>query len=61
MSTQGVVWNSADRASPASGRYPRCPGECLTRPQEPLMAVLHFTEAEWAAFLGGVHDGEFEL
>ncbi|MEU6997691.1 DUF397 domain-containing protein [Nonomuraea sp. NPDC046570] len=23
--------------------------------------VLVFTHAEWSAFLGGVHDGEFEL
>ena len=37
-------------------------GEVLVRDSKhPDGTVLHFTEAEWAAFLGGVHDGEFEL
>ena len=29
--------------------------------KDPAGPVLVFTHAEWAAFLGGVRDGEFEL
>ncbi|HET9655355.1 MAG TPA: DUF397 domain-containing protein [Kineosporiaceae bacterium] len=37
-------------------------GEILVRDSKnPDAAVLHFTEAEWRAFIGGVHDGEFEI
>jgi hypothetical protein len=37
-------------------------GEILVRDSKnPDAAVLRFTEAEWKAFLGGVHDGEFEV
>jgi hypothetical protein len=37
-------------------------GEVLVRDSKhPDGPVLHFTRTEWAAFLGGVHDGEFTL
>ena len=37
-------------------------GEILVRDSKnPDAAVLRFTEAEWKAFIGGVHDGEFEV
>jgi hypothetical protein len=37
-------------------------GEILVRDSKnPDGAVLTFTEAEWKAFIGGVHDGEFEI
>ncbi|MEJ2579462.1 MAG: Scr1 family TA system antitoxin-like transcriptional regulator [Kineosporiaceae bacterium] len=45
-------------------RFPREPhtGEVLVRDSKhPDGPVLHFTRTEWAAFLGGVHDGEFTL
>ncbi|MGH3737848.1 MAG: DUF397 domain-containing protein [Micromonosporaceae bacterium] len=29
--------------------------------KHPTGPVLTFTRAEWAAFTGGVHDGEFDL
>lgn len=29
--------------------------------KNPTGAVLTFTRAEWEAFVGGVHDGEFDL
>jgi hypothetical protein len=29
--------------------------------KHPDQAVLRFTRAEWTAFVGGVHDGEFDL
>lgn len=37
-------------------------GEILVRDSKhPEAGFLRFTEAEWKAFLGGVHDGEFEI
>jgi hypothetical protein len=37
-------------------------GHILVRDSKnPQGTVLTFTEAEWKAFLGGVHDGEFEV
>jgi hypothetical protein len=29
--------------------------------KDPHGPVLRFTRAEWAAFIGGTHDGEFDL
>jgi hypothetical protein len=29
--------------------------------KDPTGPILVFTPAEWAAFTGGVHDGEFDL
>ncbi|MCF7551666.1 DUF397 domain-containing protein [Pseudonocardia sp. WMMC193] len=38
-------------------------GSILVRDSKSLPGgpVLSFTRAEWAAFLSGVHDGEFDL
>jgi hypothetical protein len=35
-------------------------GAALRHSRQPGI-VLEFTQSEWEAFLGGVHDGEFEL
>ena len=35
-------------------------GACVRDSKNPSGAMLTFTRAEWAAFIGGVHDGEFE-
>lgn len=37
-------------------------GEILVRnSNNPDAGTLRFTRTEWEAFIGGVHDGEFEL
>jgi hypothetical protein len=37
-------------------------GHILVRnSKRPEQTPMEFTEAEWKAFIGGVHDGEFEL
>jgi hypothetical protein len=33
---------------------------CVRDSKHPKRAVLNFTPAEWDAFIGGVHNGEFE-
>lgn len=53
-------------------RYSTDPGNCLEyavlpgggaalRHSGQPGVVLEFTQSEWEAFVGGVHDGEFEL
>ena len=35
-------------------------GAAVRDSKDPQGPVLTFTRTEWAAFLGGVHDGDFE-
>lgn len=53
--------NSGDCVEVALNQAPYTGNVLVRDSKNPNGAVHSFTTAEWAAFLGGVKDGEFEL
>jgi hypothetical protein len=62
----GAVWHKSTRSGGNGGDCvevaANLPGIVAIRDtKDPGGAVLVFSDAEWAAFLAGVRDGEFDL
>jgi hypothetical protein len=58
-----VVWRAAPGAAPDDRiEIAAIPGGgmALRNPADPLGAVQRYDEREWAAFMAGVQDGEFD-
>lgn len=60
----GVTWQKSSRSNDENAcvEVAALPGgsRAVRDSKHPHGPVLIFTAAEWAAFLSGVHDGEFE-
>jgi len=62
----GAVWHKSTRSGGNGGDCVEVavnlPGIVAVRDtKDPDGPALVFTHAEWRAFVGGVHDGEFDL
>lgn len=62
----GAVWKKSNRSSGSGNcvevalNLPAVPGHVAVRhSKHPDAEVIVYTDAEWAAFVGGVADGEF--
>ena len=61
----GASWRKSSRSGPYSDNCVEVAfaggGVAVRDSKDPAGAVLLFTPAEWAAFVGGTKDGEFDL
>ena len=64
----GATWRKSSRSGPYSDNCVEVAvigghggGVAVRDSKNPAGAVLLFTPAEWAAFVGGTKDGEFDL
>lgn len=64
----GANWHKSTRSGDSgdcvevADVLPHAPGYVAVRDSKnPSGATLCFTDAEWNAFIGGVHDGEFNV
>jgi hypothetical protein len=58
----GIVWRKSTASNPSECAEVAFVGESvlMRHSQDPSGPVLAFSLAEWAAFLTGVHRGEFD-
>ena len=64
----GANWHKSSRSGgqgqcvEVATSLPAAPGHVAVRhSQRPGAETIVYTDAEWAAFIGGVRDGEFDL